>query len=325
MTITMTLLFTNSSSLQLISPQLWKATLNIPLGCSSRGSTFSLSGVSMCRMSVSGSSNNSGPPINFGRLGEFSSPGGDRVLQDELAREVLRQATRISSAETMEDSINLRIREVTELLGDLYTKSEKDIVERNEDIVRRASLENITKWNQQVMAGSKYSKNMRIEISKELEIVRAMLKRRRAQPGARPATKKNIARKVDGPQSSFVLGEEWPSRNSLGRGTVDVSSSGTNCYHLGKRVNERDNVVGVVKPLPALFFTLGTCTLLLESFESIASRENGSTHLAQWGTLTAIFIAVYSHAQSLLSISSKNRGVVRRKDVTDVNSSSDEL
>lgn len=203
-----------------------------------------------------------GPSNSFGRFDEFSmSPGGDRSVQDGLARAVMRAATRQASAHDMDMSIASGMQNVTELLEEMYIKSHRHIVERNEDIARRAALPNISKWNRQLIQGHKNSKNIRSQISKELAVVNALLKR------AAPARKSR--------QSSLKIRPHQPSS--------------ANTPHQPLIKNK----------IPAALLTIGTCTLLLQQFDYIAKHQNAHTQLAQIATASVAIVLLCAHIHGI--------------------------
>lgn len=211
-------------------------------------------------------------------------------MQDEIVREVLWQATCTAMTEDMEVSIREEIDLVSDMLSSLYSRGEKDIVERNEKVARMASMQDVSKWNQQLIAGHKNSKRMRSEISKELAIVDALLKRNRTQRDARKAKRR--------------------SRNSA-RSFVRGQSPG----------EEFSSALGFISPFSALFFSIGACALSLESFENIASQENGPGHLAQIGAVSVILILMFAQLHALRSLHRRAAEDVERLSSTSLTTS----
>ncbi|PXF43981.1 hypothetical protein BWQ96_06291 [Gracilariopsis chorda] len=219
--------------------------------------------------------------FRYARFSEFNSNHGDAVVQDDLVREVLWQATRTVTTQNMESTIQVQIDAVSDLLSDLYTKSERDIVKRNEELAIRTSLPTISKWNQQLIKGHKASKLRQSEISKELAVVDALLKRatRRKKNQYRRSTQLSMSSSQHVPSLSFLLKQLFN-----------------------------------IRAPNALLFTLVVCVLALESFDNIASQENGPSTLASYAAFTSLFLiscaylralrAAYTHANTRLRISS---------------------
>lgn len=118
---------------------------------------------------------NDGP---LSRFSEFVPAEGDKSLQNDLVREVLWQATRTTTSDNMESTIRSHLDLVSEMLADMYSKGERDLRDRNEDIVRREALPNISKWNQTVIERHRISKTTKEEIDREIAVVNAILKRK---------------------------------------------------------------------------------------------------------------------------------------------------
>lgn len=215
-----------------------------------------------------------GPPsedhdFRYARFSEFNSNRGDAVVQDDLVREVLWQATRTVTTQNMESTIQMQLDAVSDLLTDLYTKSERDIVKRNEEIAIRTSLPTISKWNKQLIKGHKASKLQQSEISKELAVVDALLKR------ATRRKKNNYKRSTQlSASSSMSSSQQVPSLSFLFKQLFKIRAPS------------------------ALLFTLVVCVLALESFDNIASQENGPSTLASYAAFSSLVLisCAYLHA-----------------------------
>lgn len=216
----------------------------------------------------------------FARFREFTASGGDNVLQDELVREVMWQATQAATTETLESAIKMEIDSVSDLLSEMYTRGERDIVQRNEELARRTSLPNISKWNQQLIKGHKASKIRRSEISKELAIVDAMLKRSARQRNrsrrSRPTTR----------------------RYSLGNPSPTASAPSTAAATSNSRPDRRKGILQI-NGHNALIFTLFVCVLALQSFEKISARENGPSQLANCAVISSVVMVSCAYMNSL--------------------------
>lgn len=113
----------------------------------------------------------------LGRLPEWGLPGGDRALQDQLAADAARLATRARSSAAMDDRIADGMAGVSELLEGLYRATERDLAERNAHLARRESIPQVSKWNRTLMDSDKASRQARIQILAELAEVRSLLRR----------------------------------------------------------------------------------------------------------------------------------------------------
>lgn len=220
--------------------------------------------------------------IPFARFREFNTSAGDTALQNDLVRDVMWQATRTVTTQNMESTIQQQIDAVSELLSEMYTRSERDIVRRNEELARQTCLPNISKWNQQLIEGHKQSKLRQSEISKELEIVDTMLRRtmrKRKSKGIRNSAKTTAT----APQPSIpkppqpIDDATMPSRSALLRGVLQI------------------------KGPKALLFTVTVCVLALESFENIARHENGPSQLANYALIASVFLLSFAYLHTLRS------------------------
>lgn len=169
-------------------------------------------------------------------------------MQEAMVREALWQATRAATTEYLESTIQDHLDAVSTQLSDLYLRSERDILSRNEELVRRESLQSISKWNQQLIAGSKNSKISRSEILKELAIVDAMLRRNRK-------AKKRQKNRV------YVI----PPNSSLSP----------------KRPKKESSATITMRPV-GLLLTLIMCVTAIESFEASFARGHGAFQLAKY-------------------------------------------
>lgn len=220
----------------------------------------------------------------FGRFSEFTPSSGDAHVQDDLVREVIWQVVRLSTSENLESTIETHVNAASDLLADMYTRSERNIIERNDELALRASLPNISKWNQQLMAGSKTSKLQKLQISKELELVHAMLKRtsRKQSSGRR---RHNRSRTTTRRISDSTLVTTTPTPLSLN----SISSPS------------------------AIFFTTFVCTVALKSFEAIASQEGGPARLANYAAVSSFFILSLAYLQTLHRIVQRAQEKLQRQ------------
>ncbi|CAN8068604.1 unnamed protein product [Agarophyton chilense] len=230
------------------------------------------------------------PDNRYARFSEFSITTGDAKLQNDLAKELNWQATRTITNQNIESTIQMRIDAVSDLLSELYTNSERDIFRRNEELAIRTSLPNISKWNQQLIQGHKASKLRRSEISKELAIVHALLKRT-------ARTRSKSKRKSPKTPSSLAshLTSTLPSRATL---LADV-----------RRLSAPN----------AVLFTVVICTLALESFESVVSQENGPSTLANYAAFVSAFVVSCTYFHTLRSAHCRARADLRKRSVAFMN------
>lgn len=208
---------------------------------------------------------------NFGRFREFTSRDGDASLQDALEREVMWQATRTATTHSLESTIQDELKAVSDELADMYSRSDRDMSSRNEELARRTSLENISKWNQQLIAGSKMSKTFRSEISKELAVVEVMLRRNRRAHGR-------------GRRRTSGVGE-------TGGGRAGVKST----YAM-----DEDAIKLASRPA-SMLFTFTVCLTAVRWFERIATQDSGPSHLANSAALTSLLLVMGAYLRSTRS------------------------
>lgn len=201
----------------------------------------------------------------FGRFREFTSRDGDAALQDALEREVLWQATRTATTHTLETTIQDELKAVSDLLADMYSRSDRDMASRNEELARRTSLPNISKWNQQLIAGSKMSKTSRSEISKELAVVEVMLRRNRRARGRRR------------------------------RRTSGVGETGEKSIYTSE-----DAIKSATRPT-SMLFTFAVCFTAIQWFERIAAQDSGPSHLANSAALSSLVLVMGAYLRSTRS------------------------
>lgn len=143
------------------------------------------------------------PDKRFSRLSEFTSVSGDLSVQNRIAEEAYTQVTRLEALEQFDMTIRNKMDSVSEYLTDLYLKSHRDMENKNEELVLKESLENISKWNQTLIEGSRRSRLEQSEISKELAAVQELLRRRqrkvkRGRKGRRRGRKTRTKRDDNG-------------------------------------------------------------------------------------------------------------------------------
>lgn len=181
-------------------------------------------------------------------------------MQDVLVREALRRATYRAATESLESTIQDKLDAVSGLLSDMYIRSERDIRSRNDEMVRRESLSNVSKWNQQLIAGSKQSKISRSEISKELAIVDAMLRRNHREKQRRKSRRRRsvLVRRISSASANPPVGNvdqhavmTYPARVALGA---------------------------------------FTCVSVIQTFEGIASQEDGPANLVKYAAVSSLLI-----------------------------------
>lgn len=218
--------------------------------------------------------------FSFGRFPEFTASDGNIKAQNELVREVLWQATCQSTSESMDSTIQSHLNATSEILSDLYTKSERDNVERNQRLAIETSLPDISKWNKQLMDGTKASKQHRMEISKELALVDALLKRttrRQRMSGALRFRRQ---------------------RTRTSQNANDLDSSGA-MLTVGDVVDDAAVLSTVVSSPKGLVFTLVVCTFALESFDTITSHEGGASRLANYAAFSTFLILSIAYLNTL--------------------------
>lgn len=214
----------------------------------------------------------------LGRFREFTSREGDTALQDALEREVLWQATRTATTQTLETTIQDQLKAVSDLLADMYSRSDRDMRSRNEELALRTSLPNISKWNQQLIEGSKMSKSKRSEISKELAIVEVMLRRNQRARGRRRR------------RTSSAKGGRLSERNPSG-------ASHTHALN--------EEAVKLASRPASMLFTFTACVTALNWFERIAAQDSGPSHLANGAALSSIVLLTGAYLRSMRRDSDK--------------------
>lgn len=221
-------------------------------------------------MSTGPGRGNTPPPsegnAGLGRFREFTSREGDAALQDALEREVLWQATRVTTTQTLETTIQDELKAVSDLLADMYSRSDRDMSSRNEELAIRTSLPNISKWNQQLIKGSKMSKSKRSEISKELEVVEVMLRRNQRARGRRRRRTSTASRGRAGESSTYVLEDE----------AVKLATRPAN-----------------------MLFTFAVCVTALQWFERIAATHSGPSHLVNSAALSSFVLLTGAYIRAM--------------------------
>lgn len=175
-------------------------------------------------------------------------------------QEALRRATYRAATESFESTIQDKLDAVSGLLSDMYMRSQRDIQSRNDELVRRESLSNVSKWNQQLIAGSKKSKISRSEISKELAIVDALLRRNHREKQRRKSRRRRsvVVRRI--PSDSANAGEENGGQH------------------------------GVMTHPARMALGAFTCVSVIQTFEGIASQEDGPANLVKCAAVSSLLI-----------------------------------
>lgn len=187
----------------------------------------------------------------------------------------------------MESTIQEEIDAVSDMLSDMYSRGERDITQKNEERALRASLPNISKWNQQLIEGHKESKKRKKDIIDELQIVDALLRRetrktrRLSKRRFRKSSTTLPIHSVSQPQSDTPITSE----------TVSIS------------------------PTNAFLFTVTVCVVALESFDGIATQENGPSQLAHYAAFTAMAILSCAYLHSLRSAYQKSSDDLKKRGV----------
>lgn len=247
--------------------------------------------------------------VSFGRFREFTSVGGDAEMQNDLVLEVLRQATHISTSESMESTIQTHLDAASEILSDMYSKGEREIEERNHRLAIQASLPEISKWNKQLIDGNKASRQHRMEISKELALVDALLKRTARAKRNRNSKSSRSRRR----RSSTTNNDNNATNNNLDLSQNDkqLHQRSSNSRHNDSRMSlneslrnsEKKRTLANSSPsisTPSAFlFTAVVCTVALESFDSITSREGGAARLADYAAVSALLMLSLAYLNAL--------------------------
>ncbi len=148
-----------------------------------------------------------GNDSGFGRLNEWASSDGDRGVQDGLASELMRATRHANSARVMDERIADGMAGVTELLAELYLRTERELEEQHADLARRESLPHVSKWNRALIDSHKESKRARVEISAELAEVQYLLKHtKRSRPSASPGAATHARDRCRIPSTIFTAG-----------------------------------------------------------------------------------------------------------------------
>lgn len=211
------------------------------------------------------------PDPRFSRFREFAATGGDRAVQEAMVREALWQATRAATTEYLESTIQGHLDAVSAQLSDLYLRSERDILSRNEELVRRESLQNISKWNQHLITGSKNSKISRSEILKELAIVDAMLRRNRS-------TKRRQKSRIYMFPPNSPLSSKRPNKRAISASTYPVG----------------------------LLLTFAMCVAVIESLEGSVARSQGALHVAKCAVVSFPLVWMITHLRSVRTADGKS-------------------
>lgn len=246
--------------------------------------------------------------VSFGRFREFTSVGGDAEMQKDLVLEVLRQATHISTSESMESTIQTHLDAASEILSDMYSKGEREIEERNHRLALQTSLPEISKWNKQLMDGNKASRQHRMEISKELALVDALLKRTARAKRNRSAKSSRSRRR----RSTTTNNDNSnTTNNNLDLSEKQLHQQSSNSRQNGNRMSlneslrnsEKKRTLANSSPsisTPSAFlFTAVVCTVALESFDSITSREGGAARLADYAAVSALLMLSLAYLNAL--------------------------
>eukprot|EP00177_Eucheuma_denticulatum_P008667 GFKZ01015761.1.p1 GENE.GFKZ01015761.1~~GFKZ01015761.1.p1 ORF type:complete len:312 (+),score=30.19 GFKZ01015761.1:130-936(+) len=212
----------------------------------------------------------------FARLPEFTSAGGNALVQDVLVREALRRATYRAATESFESTIQDKLDAVSGLLSDMYMRSERDIRNRNDELVRKESLSNVSKWNQQLIEGSKQSKISRSEISKELAIVDALLRRNHREKQRRRSRRRRsvVVRRIS----------SGPTNDGAGDGS------------------QRSVMTHPARIALGAF----TCVSVIQTFEGIASQEDGPANLVKCAAVSSLLILLVFQFKSRSSAEPSN-------------------
>lgn len=251
-----------------------------------RRPTFHTGTVAMCASSGSngakdgtadneGDEDDVGGAFQLGRFTEFTSSPGNRGTQDDIVKEVLWQATRLTASESMDTMIQTHLDAVSDVVSDMYSRTERDIEERNARLAIQTSLPDISKWNKHLMDGTKASKQNRMVISQELAVVEALLRR---------ATRKNRTRTPRRSRNTGVRNRRMSSINNTDSSSIEGESDVRN-------VNFTPS---------SILFTVIVCGVALESFETIASQE-GSQRLANYAAFSALSFLMIAYLKSLHS------------------------
>mmetsp|Transcript_5526 Transcript_5526/g.13440 ORF Transcript_5526/g.13440 Transcript_5526/m.13440 type:complete len:258 (+) Transcript_5526:418-1191(+) len=102
---------------------------------------------------------------------------GDDALQDNLVKEVQWQAHRVAHTEYLDFLVSKEMSKTRESLDEWYNAQAPRLMEKGEQLAMLESLDDVSRWNQEVLAGHRQSQQSRAEISEELAVIRALLDR----------------------------------------------------------------------------------------------------------------------------------------------------
>lgn len=228
--------------------------------------------------------------VTMGRFREFIAPNsGDERTRDDIAQQALKQALYLSTSESIDSTIQANLNLVSDLLSDLYARSEREIIERNEKMALRSTLPIMSKVNQKVMAGQESLRLQKMAISKELQLVEALLKRSsRKKPSS---SRRNSSRR------------RRPDRWSQSSQSDQNDTSNTiTASILSGLINSR-----------GLLFTAVLCIISLETFETVMASEGGTEKLANISTWSALVILSLAYLDTLRSAARKATNDLERR------------
>lgn len=218
--------------------------------------------------------------ITMGRFREFISPdAGDERTRDDIAQQALRQATYMSTSESIDSTIQANLNLLSDLLSDLYARSEREIIERNEKMTLRSTLPIMSKMNQKVMAGQESLRLQKMAISKEMQLVQALLKQSSRKKRSSTRSSSNRRR-----------------RNRIG----DGSDSSTSVLS------------GLANP-SGFLFTAVVCIVSIETFENFMAGEGGTDKLTNISTWSALAILSLAYINAVRSALRKTKADLERK------------
>jgi hypothetical protein len=221
--------------------------------------------------SAAGGAAGGGDAIPRGRLTEFASAGGDRVVQDALAREALWRAAQAGLTDVIDGKIAEFDAGASARLSGLFDRGGRDIAARNEQFALRAALADLARWNYSWREGRAASRQKRQEIEAELAAVNKLLLSVRRKP--RPATR-------------------WRRRRRGG-------DSGAQVLVGGGGGAAADGGVGVrgVPAVAALGFVSFVCLGGMRGFEAYVQKYSAESLVrVSFAGLGLICMGVYSHA-----------------------------
>lgn len=228
--------------------------------------------------------------ITMGRFREFVALDvGDQRMRDDIAQQALKQAMYLSASESIDSTIQANLNLVSDLLSDLYARSEREIIERNEKMTLRSTLPIMSKVNQKVMAGQESLRLQKLAISKELQLVEALLKR--------SSRKKRL--------SSNRNSSKRQRRNRASQTTQSVDNDGS------KSISA--SVLSRLANSSGLLFTAVVCIVSLETFETVMASEGGTDKLANISTWSALGILSLAYLDALRSAAKKAKADLEQK------------